>query len=140
MQNFICFRTTFCHKGMIAFRKHCMKIPFSLLIVLLAVGATFAIDSLARSSNDRDSQRIRDLQAAADAQLDILSPFLAKHHLGCGASTQTDNFRTFLHEQITSGKLSVEEADQVLASILAAGQGEPVHTQRGWIMPIIADH
>lgn len=117
-----------------------MKLPIPLFLVLVLVAAVFCIISAAHLSVDRNSQRVSNLQAAADVQIGVLSPFLAKHHLGCGASTQTDNFRTFLNEQITSGKVSVEEADQVLASILAAGQGEPVHTQRGWIMPIIAEH
>lgn len=117
-----------------------MKIPIPLLLVLVVTAAVFCVVSVAHYSIDRDSQRISNLQAAADVQIGILAPFLTKHHLGCGVSAQTDNFRTFLHEQITTGKVSAEEADQVLESILAAGQGEPVHTPRGWIMPIIAEH
>ncbi len=116
-----------------------MKTPISLLIALVAVGATFAVDSLARSSTEHDSRHLLELQKATDVQLEILAPFLSKNHLGCGALVKTDSFRNFLNEQTSTGKLSAEDAAQVLASLAAAGVGEPVHTSGGWVMPILVE-
>ncbi|PTX94078.1 hypothetical protein DB345_21195 [Spartobacteria bacterium LR76] len=115
-----------------------MKIPAPLSIVLVAAVVALITSALLHSFVARSEQRICDLQAALDVQTDVVAPFLRKFHLGSGVSVQADTFSAFLDGQVRSGKISAADAKAILAALAAAGQGEPVLTPRGWIMPVIA--
>jgi len=115
-----------------------MKLPVPLALVLvasvIALGAFFSL----RSYTDSREQKIHDLQAATDVQIEVLAPLLQKYKLGSGIGTTSKTFSEFLSAQVAAGKLPEAEAKQALATISAAGQGEPVLTSRGWVMPVIA--
>lgn len=115
-----------------------MKLPVPLTLVLVAAVATLVGYSSLRSYTAAKEQRIHDLQASADVQIDVLAPLLQKYKLGSGIGTTAKTFSEFLFAQVAAGKLPEAEAKAALATLSAAGQGEPVLTPRGWVMPIIA--
>ena len=115
-----------------------MKIPVPLSIVLAAAIAVLVASVLLRAFTAQCEQRIQNLQAALNVQTDVVAPFLQRFHLGSGASAEANTFAGFLEDQVNAGKITEADAKSVWAALSAAGQGEPVRTSRGWIMPAIA--
>lgn len=115
-----------------------MKLPLPLTLVLVAAVATLVAYSALRSYTGAKEQRIHDLQASSDVQIDVLAPLLQKYKLGSGIGTTERTFSEFVFAQVATGKLPEAEAKQALDSISRAGLGEPVLTSRGWVMPVLA--
>lgn len=115
-----------------------MKIPVPLSIVLAAAIAVLVAFALLHSFAARSEQHVRDLQAALNVQTDVVAPFLLRFHLGSGASAEANTFAGFPEDQVKAGKITEADAKSVWAALSAAGQGEPVRSARGWIMPAIA--
>lgn len=115
-----------------------MKIPIPLSVVLVAAVVTLVAFALLHSLAARSEQHVRDLQAALDVQTDVVAPFLQRFHLGSGAAAKGNDFRAFLDEAVSAGKVPAGDVTAFLATLAAARQGDPVLTPRGWVMPVIA--
>lgn len=114
------------------------KLPASLVVVLAVAAATLMASLALRAFEAGNEQRIASLQAAADVQTGVLAPFLQEFRLGSGASIKDLTFRDYIAQQVSAGHVSAEAARKVLATMAEAGQGDPVLTSRGWVMPAIA--
>ena len=113
------------------------KVPASLVAILAVSAATLMASLALRAFEAGNEQRIASLQAAADVQTGVLAPFLKEFRLGAGASVKAMDFSGYIDEQVKAGTVPAEAAKKILAAVAAAGQGEPVLTSRGWVMPAI---
>jgi hypothetical protein len=113
------------------------KVPASLVAVLAVSAATLMASLALRAYEAGNEQRIARLQAAADLQTGVLAPFLKDARLGSGASIKDLTFREYIAQQVSAGHVSAEAARKLLATMAEAGQGDPVLTSRGWVMPAI---
>jgi len=108
-----------------------------MVVAALLIGAA-AIYGMTHAWTLRSEVRIAALTAAANCQTDLLAPFIQSHKLAGINPADGQSFRDFLATQVRAGLITETEATQVLASITASEQGEPLYTSRGWVMPIIA--
>lgn len=114
--------------------------PLTFLGVTVLVLGGIAIYGMAFYSGIRSESRFSALSAAGNCQTDIVAPFLQTSQLGHVKPAAGEDFRTFLSSQVQVGLISDSAAKQALASIESAGQGLPVYTSRGWVMPVIAEN
>lgn len=113
------------------------KVPASLVAVLAVSAATLMASLALRAFEAGNEQRIASLQAAADVQTGVLAPFLQEFRLGSGVSVKAMDFSGYIDAQVKAGNVPAEAARKMLAAVAAAGQGDPVLTSRGWVMPAI---
>lgn len=112
--------------------------PLTLVFLALASATALAIGTIARQSTAASEARIAALTAACNCQTEVVVPFIQTYKLAHLPPVPSQSFRDFVDAQIKAGIVPKAAAMETFAAIAAAGQGDPVHTQIGWVMPIIA--
>ncbi len=109
----------------------------SAVIITLGI-SSLAVYGIALYSTTKSQQRIADLQAATNCQIDIVASFIQTYKLAHVRPNAAQNFEDYLTSQVKAGLVPEAVAKEALASIKTFGQGHPVYTTRGWVMPILA--
>ena len=113
-------------------------LTFSIVAIIGLIGAS--IYGTASYYTSQSKARFAALSAAGNCQTDVVSPFIQRQKLAHVKPTAEQDFRTFLAAQVQAGLVKDPDAKQALASIESSGQGFPIYTTRGWVMPIIAEN
>jgi len=111
-----------------------IRIP---IILGLGFAAVFIVAVCNSNFLSKKNKQMQAMTASGNCQTDVLAPFIQNYKLAHIPPAESESFQEYVFKQVKANIVPEDEALETLAQIQAVGEGEPIHTARGWVMPAI---